>query len=100
MAIGDLALSNNLSGANTATGFAALSANTSGFGNTGVGFQALMNNTTGANTVFGFDALLDNTAGFNNVAVGVSALLATTTGTTTRPLVTCRSTATPPAIIT
>jgi len=56
----------------TAVGYEALNANTTGFYNTGVGFQALYWNTTGSeNSAFGEAALNANTTGGNNTAVGV-----------------------------
>ncbi len=68
-------------GDNTAVGFDALAANTTGRVNTAVGFDALAANTTGGgNTAVGFAALTANTTGGNNTALGIFALIANTTG--------------------
>jgi hypothetical protein len=68
-------------GHNTATGFKALFANTTGTENTATGYFALSANTNGnSNTAFGHEALQNNTSGFNNTAVGFSALLSDGTG--------------------
>ena len=56
-------------GTNTALGYQALNANTSGFLNTAVGYQALYNNTTGIiNIAIGQKALYNNTTGSENIA--------------------------------
>ena len=66
--------SNSGNGQNTATGFQALTALTSGYENTASGFRALYFNTTGhLNTASGFDALLANRSGNSNVAIGYEA---------------------------
>jgi Chaperone of endosialidase len=80
-ALGDNALSSNLSGFfNTAVGFDALRSNTSGFLNTAVGVGALDLNTSGSlNTATGNGALSSNTTGNTNTAVGVEALDRNTT---------------------
>jgi hypothetical protein len=83
---------------NTAHGVSALAANTTGLGNTSVGYQALDvstssdyhtavgwnalgANTTGArNTAFGAASLATNSTGGYNVAMGVNAGYAITTG--------------------
>ena len=68
-------------GANTATGAAALSINTTGSYNTANGFAALLVNTTGSyNTASGYAALVSNTTGNSNTATGISALFNNTTG--------------------
>ena len=68
-------------GHNTATGFKALFANSTGNENTATGYFALAANTNGnSNTAFGHEALQSNTSGFNNTAVGFSALLSNGTG--------------------
>ena len=60
---------------NTAIGFQALSANTTGAQNTVLGYRAFLNNTEGINsTAVGLGALLNNTIGFQNTAVGLGAL--------------------------
>jgi hypothetical protein len=70
---------------NTATGFKALSSNTSGYDNDAYGYLALSNNTTiGANVgitndAFGTLALTANTTGESNDAFGYEALASTTT---------------------
>jgi trimeric autotransporter adhesin len=64
----------------TAVGFNALLADTSGSFNTATGAQALQSNTTGEfNTATGFDALASNNAD-NNTATGYNALSSNTTG--------------------
>jgi hypothetical protein len=64
---------------NTATGYGALYANTTGYQNTAYGQSALGNNTIGyGNTAEGVQALHSNTAGISNVAIGGSALQNTT----------------------
>ena len=66
---------------NTAVGYQALNANTTGFYNTAVGNHALNFNTTGYyNTAVGSGALGANTTGYDNTAVGLNALNANTTG--------------------
>ena len=68
-------------GANTASGFQALQANTTGSFNTASGFQALQANTTGSfNTASGVNALLGNTEGAGNTASGTGALQSNTIG--------------------
>jgi hypothetical protein len=65
---------------NTAIGTAALAVNTGSI-NTAMGYNALPANTTGnRNSAFGYGALLVATTATDNVAVGYSALDATTTG--------------------
>jgi hypothetical protein len=65
---------------NTAVGYTALNANTSGQYNAGFGYEALKNNTTGnGNNAFGIDALLTNTTGSSNSAFGFGALQFNTT---------------------
>jgi hypothetical protein len=60
---------------NTATGFQALNADTSGFSNTAIGTDALQFNSSGQdNTAVGLGALNQNTAGLFNTAVGENAL--------------------------
>src|SRR5213078_490582 len=55
---------------NTASGYAALYSNTTGFANVASGYQALLYNTTGeGNTAVGQLALGLNTTGFENTAV-------------------------------
>ncbi len=72
----------SLSGtSNTATGFNALSLNTTGNYNTANGVAALNSNTTGyQNTANGSSALYSNTTGNDNTANGVAALISNTTG--------------------
>ncbi|MDX2028419.1 MAG: hypothetical protein SFW62_07265 [Alphaproteobacteria bacterium] len=65
----------------TAVGYQALNANTTGFFNTAVGGNALQSNTIGtSNTAVGTSALAANTTGAGNAAFGTSALVANTTG--------------------
>ncbi len=67
---------------NTASGFAALAQNTTGFSNTAIGAGVLYADTTGAyNTAIGTLAMFHNTTGFANSAMGNVALFANTTGT-------------------
>lgn len=87
VAIGYQALQNDAvvgsffgSGGNTAVGFEALMANTSGSGNTALGWYALQANVSGYNnTASGWLALASN-SGNNNTANGFSALSANSTG--------------------
>jgi hypothetical protein len=81
-ATGFLALSSNTSPTgNTAYGAYALSANTTGTGNSAIGYQALENNTTGIeNTANGYQALAINSTGYFNTASGWQSLYANTTG--------------------
>jgi hypothetical protein len=62
-------------GHNTAIGFQALQADTTGAGNTATGYETLSQNTTGLfNTAEGDNALHSNIFGAYNVALGTSAL--------------------------
>ncbi|MGH9442082.1 MAG: tail fiber domain-containing protein [Thermoanaerobaculia bacterium] len=81
-ASGNAALSANTTGSvNTATGEAALSSNTMGSENTATGRNALSLNTTGSsNTASGVEALFSNTMGVGNTAIGTHALESNTTG--------------------
>jgi len=65
---------------NTAFGFNALQANTTGDDNTAIGNEALLANSGSANTASGALALTSNTTGNNNTASGASALEGNTTG--------------------
>src|SRR5438034_2224298 len=66
---------------NTALGFKALRADTSGGSNTAVGGQALLNNNTGSfNTAVGENALDFNTVSSFNMALGQGALASNLTG--------------------
>jgi len=83
---------------NTAVGYQALNANTTGSSNTAYGYQSLISNTTGtANTTFGFQSgrlvvtsngvtaigfqsQVSSTAG-NNTSLGYASLIYNTTGT-------------------
>jgi hypothetical protein len=82
-ATGFLALSSNTSPTgNTAYGAYALSFNTSGTGNSAIGYQALESNTTGNyNTANGYQALAINSTGYYNTASGWQSLFSNTTGT-------------------
>ena len=74
--LGDDALSSNTSGTgNTAIGWRSLFSNTDASFNTGVGGGALTLNTGDSNTAVGTAALLLNTGGSQNVAVGTDALV-------------------------
>jgi|GEM_PF-532240 len=81
-AYGYQALRANTTGTyNMADGHLALSQNTTGSYNTASGTSALKLNTTGSrNTANGFGALVWNTTGSNNVAIGVEALSKNETG--------------------
>jgi hypothetical protein len=79
-AFGKSALASNTGFGNTATGFNALSRNTSGAANTATGWEALGLNTTGKqNAAFGWQVLYKNTGDFNTGA-GESALKNNTSG--------------------
>ncbi len=66
---------------NSAFGYRAIFANSTGYHNTAVGFSALTVNTTGyINTALGSGALGANTTGDNNTATGYNALGSNTTG--------------------
>jgi hypothetical protein len=76
-AFGYDALNSNIEGGvyNTATGYTALYANTTGNNNTATGVSALESNTTGwGNSAFGSMALQFNSTGSNNTVTGFSAL--------------------------
>ena len=78
---GALASDDGTDNNNTALGYQALNATTSGAGNVGVGYQTLKANTTGiANVAVGNQALTANTTGNRNVALGDGALVSCTTG--------------------
>jgi hypothetical protein len=80
-ALGLNALAQNAGYDNTAAGFYALSANTTGVMNTATGEAALNWNTTGNyNTATGAGALYANTSGCANTAAGEGALAFNTTG--------------------
>jgi hypothetical protein len=75
-----LAGSNSGDGRNTAVGYAALAANTTGANNTAIGQQTLTTNTTGSNnTAINYASLYLNTTGANNTSVGYAALFNNTT---------------------
>lgn len=66
---------------NTAFGYSALRANTTGVRNAAFGYAALFNNTTGEyNFGLGFRALFNNTTGIQNIAIGNDALFANVGG--------------------
>jgi trimeric autotransporter adhesin len=65
---------------NSAIGYLALGANTTGAANTATGYLALNSNTTGSNNIaFGGLALTVNTTGNTNTAIGNQALISNTT---------------------
>lgn len=75
-------VSTSLADNNTAVGYEALKADTSGYENTAVGSQALTANTSGNNnTAIGPYTLIVNTTGIQNTAVGPYALTSCTSGT-------------------
>lgn len=79
--VGLNALTQNISFDNTAMGYTAMQANTTGEENTAVGSGALHNNTAGSgDTAAGYNALGRNTGGSGNTAAGVVALGENTTG--------------------
>ena len=82
MASGFAALTNNTSGSqNTAGGNYALFGNNTGGGNTAFGYQALMGNLSGgSNTASGENAMAGNQGGSFNSAFGYSALKANLSG--------------------
>src|ERR1022692_3768506 len=66
---------------NSAFGFDALNADTTGTLNTAVGFKSLLDNTTGYdNTAVGRGSMFHNDSGFWNVALGSTTLYTNTTG--------------------
>lgn len=66
---------------NTGSGYQALYLNTSGSDNTATGYAALNSNTTGSdNTASGAFSLATNSTGANNTAIGFQALYVNTTG--------------------
>ncbi len=88
-AIGDSAMfnsngdpgGNGYNWSNTAVGFKALYANTTGSYNAAVGLWALLSNTIGgANTAIGTGTLTQNTTGNDNTATGSNAMSDNTTG--------------------
>ena len=85
VAIGFNALRNNVAtpggGGNTAIGYRALIANTTGIYNTAVGNNSISANTTGIlNTAVGDIALANNTTGSENTALGQGAMQQCTIG--------------------
>jgi len=77
----EASLANTTGLANTAIGRAALAANTTGGANTAVGLGALTVSTVGVeNTSIGYTSLLFNTTGSYNTAIGKGAMAANTTG--------------------
>jgi len=58
---------------NVAVGIDALKENTTGGGNTAIGYLALYSNTSAANTAIGKNALGMNTTGHDNVGIGLAA---------------------------
>jgi trimeric autotransporter adhesin len=81
-AFGYFALQANTTGReNVATGYNALKANTAGYYNTANGFSALETNTTASyNTATGYASLANNTTGGSNTATGASALFYNVSG--------------------
>ena len=80
-AVGQAALASNTGIGNTAMGYSALNANSSGYRNTATGNSALLFNTSGYhNTAVGDSALLINGTGSYNTALGSGALLSNTVG--------------------
>ncbi len=68
-------------GENTAVGYEALQADTTGYDNSAIGFEALLKNTTGNNNnAVGAGALNDNTIGNYNTAIGSGTLRVNTIG--------------------
>ena len=81
-ATGFLALSSNTTpSGNTAYGAYALNSNSTGTGNSAIGYQALEQNTTGIdNTANGYQTLAINTVGYYNTASGWQSLFSNTAG--------------------
>lgn len=80
---GALASDDGTDNNNTAVGYQALNATTSGSKNVAAGYQALKTNTTGTgNIALGSQALFTCDSGGNNIAMGDTALYAITTGST------------------
>ena len=80
-AIGQNALLNNTVNYNTAIGYNALQANTSGTYNVATGPGTLYSNTTGVdNIASGYNALYGNTTASYNIAIGYYAMFQNTTG--------------------
>ena len=80
---GALASDDGTDNNNTALGYQALNATTSGSKNVAVGYQALKTNTTGTgNVALGSQALFTCDSGGNNIAMGDTALYSITTGST------------------
>ncbi len=82
-AMGSQAILGLISGGsgNTASGYQALTANTTGSENTAAGAFALSSNTTAiGNAAFGYFALDANSTGYSNTAVGTGTLAANTQG--------------------
>ncbi len=74
-------VSNTTGAGNSAMGYMALNKNTTGFANSAVGHVALYENTTGTdNSAMGDNALVHNTTGSLNSAMGSGALSANTIG--------------------
>ena len=79
----DAGISNSgLSDDNTAVGYQAMTANTSGDQNTAIGHSALSSqvNASNQNTAVGASAMLLNNGGDNNTAVGYNSLMSNVTG--------------------
>jgi hypothetical protein len=77
-----LAGSNSGTGQNTAVGYQASNANTTGYRNVASGYTSMLSNTTGyRNSAYGAYSLQANTSGTFNNAFGDVALYANTTGT-------------------
>jgi hypothetical protein len=86
-AVGYQALDANTTGdQNTAVGDSALGANVTGNNNTAMGYQALLANTGNANTAVGHSAAKTLTSGGDNSAFGLQALRDTTTGSSNTAL--------------
>ena len=74
-------LANSSGNQNVFIGHQAGLGNTSGYQNIAIGYQAMLLNNTGfRNTAVGRDALYNNTSGSDNVAFGVRALYTNSTG--------------------
>ena len=78
----DVSGTDDTASGNSAYGYQAMDAITTGDNNTAMGFDAMGANTTGAaNVSVGKDALKANTTASYNIAVGFEAMAANTTGT-------------------
>jgi len=80
LGVSALASNNAIGNQNTAVGYQAMTATTSGYNSVGVGYKSLVANTTGnTNSSFGAFGLYTNTTGSSNTALGYQSLFYNTT---------------------